>query len=54
MVENLKKPIISICCIGTGYVGGITLAVITLKCPHIKVTVVGINTQCIADWNDGI
>jgi len=26
-----------ICCIGAGYVGGPTMAVIALKCPHIKV-----------------
>ena len=41
----------NICCIGAGYVGGPTMAVIALKCPNIKVTVVDINTQRIADWN---
>ena len=30
----------NICCIGAGYVGGPTMAVIALKCPEIKVTVV--------------
>ncbi|TDD95061.1 nucleotide sugar dehydrogenase [Flavobacterium cellulosilyticum] len=41
-----------ICCIGAGYVGGPTMAVIAQKCPHIKVTVVDINEQRIAAWND--
>ena len=30
----------SICCIGAGYVGGPTMAVIADYCPEIKVTVV--------------
>jgi UDPglucose 6-dehydrogenase len=42
----------NICCIGAGYVGGPTMAVIAQKCPEIKVTVVDINPQRIADWND--
>lgn len=42
----------SICCIGAGYVGGPTMAVIAQKCPHIKVTVVDLNEKRIADWND--
>jgi UDPglucose 6-dehydrogenase len=46
------KSIKNICCIGAGYVGGPTMAVIALKCPEIKVTVVDINEQRIADWND--
>ncbi|MGF1555744.1 UDP-glucose 6-dehydrogenase [Paucihalobacter sp.] len=42
----------SICCIGAGYVGGPTMAVIAQKCPHIKVTVVDINQARIDSWND--
>ncbi len=42
----------NICCIGAGYVGGPTMAVIAKKCPHIKVTVVDINEARIAAWND--
>jgi len=42
----------NICCIGAGYVGGPTMAVIAQKCPEIKVTVVDINPQRIADWNN--
>jgi len=40
-----------ICCIGAGYVGGPTMAVIALKCPDIKVTVVDLNIARIAAWN---
>ena len=41
----------NICCIGAGYVGGPTMAVIALKCPDIKVTVVDINSERILAWN---
>ena len=44
--------ITKICCIGAGYVGGPTMAVIAQKCPHIKVTVVDLNESRIAAWND--
>jgi UDPglucose 6-dehydrogenase len=44
--------ITSICCIGAGYVGGPTMAIIAQKCPHIKVTVVDLNAERIAAWND--
>ncbi|WP_373056134.1 nucleotide sugar dehydrogenase [Zunongwangia sp. H14] len=42
----------NICCIGAGYVGGPTMAVIAQKCPDIEVTVVDINEKRIAAWND--
>ena len=41
----------NICCIGAGYVGGPTMAVIALKCPNINVTVVDINKDRIDTWN---
>jgi len=44
--------ITNICCIGAGYVGGPTMAVIAQKCPHIKVTVVDLNSDRIQKWND--
>ncbi len=41
----------TICCIGAGYVGGPTMAVIALKCPDYKVVVVDINKEKIDMWN---
>ncbi len=46
------KSIKNICCIGAGYVGGPTMAVIAQKCPEINVTVLDINEQRIAEWNN--
>ena len=40
-----------ILCIGAGYVGGPTMAMIAAKCPQYKVTVVDINPSRIAAWN---
>jgi len=42
----------NICCIGAGYVGGPTMAVIAHKCPDINVTIVDLNAERIAAWND--
>lgn len=41
----------NICCIGAGYVGGPTMAVIAQKNPEITVTVVDVNKERIAAWN---
>lgn len=43
----IPEKIKNICCIGAGYVGGSTMAVIAQKCPEIKVTVVDINADRI-------
>lgn len=40
----------NILCIGAGYVGGPTMAMIAHKCPQYKVTVVDINPSRIAQW----
>ena len=40
-----------ICCIGAGYVGGPTMAVVALKNPHIRIDVVDVNAERIAAWN---
>jgi UDPglucose 6-dehydrogenase len=40
----------NICCIGAGYVGGPTMAMIALKAPHIEVRVVDMNAARIAAW----
>ncbi|MGA7726123.1 MAG: nucleotide sugar dehydrogenase [Opitutaceae bacterium] len=39
-----------ICCIGAGYVGGPTMAMIALKAPDIEVRVVDMNAARIAAW----
>lgn len=44
-------PITKICCIGAGYVGGPTMAVIAYKCPHITVTICDLNKERIDAWN---
>ena len=47
----MKKiyPIRKICCIGAGYVGGPTMAVIADKCPNIQIEVVDLNKERIND-----
>ena len=45
---NIKN----ICCIGAGYVGGPSMAVFALKCPHLQINVVDINKKRIESWND--
>ena len=42
----------NICCIGAGYVGGPTMAVIADRCPDIRVVVVDINKERINNWNN--
>ena len=42
----------NICCIGAGYVGGPTMAVIAEKCPEITITVVDHNQEKIDRWNN--
>ena len=44
----------NVCCIGAGYVGGPTMAVIALKCPHINVIVVDDNKEKIDSWNGNL
>jgi UDPglucose 6-dehydrogenase len=41
----------SICCLGAGYVGGPTMAMIAAKCPDIEVTVCDMNPARIDAWN---
>jgi UDPglucose 6-dehydrogenase len=47
----MSTPSISICCLGAGYVGGPTMAMIAAKCPDIRVTVTDPNEKRIAAWN---
>ena len=41
----------NICCIGAGYVGGPTMAVMSLKCPDLLINVVDVNQDRIDAWN---
>ncbi len=43
-----------ILCIGAGYVGGPTMAVIAEKCPDYRVTVADINAEKIDAWNSDV
>jgi UDPglucose 6-dehydrogenase len=45
---KFKKKIL---CIGAGYVGGPSMAIVAYKCPDCKVSVVDINPQRIDAWN---
>ena len=45
---NFEKRIL---CIGAGFVGGPTAAMIACKCPRYRVTVVDTNRERIAQWN---
>ena len=47
----MSKTSLSICCLGAGYVGGPTMAMIAAKCPDINVTVCDPNEKRIAAWN---
>ncbi|MBO6979348.1 MAG: nucleotide sugar dehydrogenase [Prochlorococcus marinus XMU1428] len=48
----MKKKIQKICCIGAGYVGGPTMAVIADKCSDITINVVDIDEEKIKQWNN--
>ena len=48
----MTSSVRTICCIGAGYVGGPTMAVIADRCPQIQVTVVDLNQARIDAWND--
>ncbi|WP_410877807.1 UDP-glucose 6-dehydrogenase [Myroides sp. DW712] len=45
------RSITKICCVGAGYVGGPTMAVIAQKNPYIQITVVDVNEARIQAWN---
>eukprot|EP00241_Pyramimonas_parkeae_P002101 CAMPEP_0114256486 /NCGR_PEP_ID=MMETSP0058-20121206/18180_1 /TAXON_ID=36894 /ORGANISM="Pyramimonas parkeae, CCMP726" /LENGTH=486 /DNA_ID=CAMNT_0001371059 /DNA_START=46 /DNA_END=1506 /DNA_ORIENTATION=+ len=47
-MSALPKKVV---CIGAGYVGGPTMAMIALKCPDIEVVVVDLNQARIDAWN---
>ena len=48
----MELKVKNICCIGAGYVGGPSMAVIADKCPNLNVVVVDINEDRIKAWNN--
>ncbi len=48
----IERNIRNICCIGAGFVGGPTMAVIAYKCPELIVNVLDINEKRIQNWNN--
>ncbi|KAI0875927.1 nucleotide sugar dehydrogenase [Hypoxylon argillaceum] len=46
-----RRCVRNICCIGAGYVGGPTAAVIAYQNPHIRVTVADLDARRIHRWN---
>ncbi|KAG6353288.1 hypothetical protein INS49_007529 [Diaporthe citri] len=48
---NQTRPVRNICCVGAGYVGGPTAAVVAFNNPHLRVTVVDLNESRIRRWN---
>lgn len=49
-----KMVVNNVCCIGAGYVGGPSCAIIAYMCPNVKVTVVDQNKLRIEQWNSDI
>ncbi|XP_012946479.1 UDP-glucose 6-dehydrogenase [Aplysia californica] len=50
-LSQWKMTLSKICCIGAGYVGGPSCAVIAQKCPDLTVTVVDLSAHRIDQWN---
>ncbi|KAK9466233.1 UDP-glucose/GDP-mannose dehydrogenase family, NAD binding domain-containing protein [Lipomyces arxii] len=50
-IDIPHKKISKICCIGAGYVGGPTCAVIAYRSPDVTVTIVDLNQARIDAWN---
>ena len=48
---SIGNDIKRICCVGAGYVGGPTMSIIANKCPDIRIDIVDINEERIAEWN---
>jgi UDPglucose 6-dehydrogenase len=53
-VVSVGASNMKICCIGAGYVGGPTMAMMALKAPKIEVYVVDMNAARIAAWKSDI
>merc|ERR1711916_243994 len=51
MSSSLPQEITYITCIGAGYVGTPTMAILASHCPHIQVHVVDLNKRRVDAWN---
>lgn len=51
IVFSRSKMIRNVCCIGAGYVGGPTCAVLAHKCPGVTITIVDQSSERINQWN---
>lgn len=49
--EGSKQWKMKICCVGAGYVGGPTMAVMASHCPDIHISVVDMNKRRVDAWN---
>ena len=50
-IKIILVKVKNICCVGAGYVGGPTMAVIADHCPDIHINVVDKNSKRIELWN---
>ncbi len=48
---SINNKIKNICCLGAGYVGGPTMAVLANKCPDINIFVTDVDKEKIKKWN---
>ncbi|GJC78695.1 UDP-glucose 6-dehydrogenase [Colletotrichum liriopes] len=51
VTNSRRTPVTNICCVGAGYVGGPTAAVLAFHNPHIRVTIVDRDRRRIRRWN---
>merc|ERR1711998_83765 len=49
--EMIMNGPMKVCCIGAGYVGGSTMAMMALKCQNLTVTCLDINQARVDAWN---
>ena len=50
----INNKITKICCIGAGYVGGPTMAVLAYKCNNVEITVLDVDENKIKLWNGDV
>ncbi|EKG21752.1 UDP-glucose/GDP-mannose dehydrogenase [Macrophomina phaseolina MS6] len=51
IVPHTKRPVLSVCCVGAGFVGGPTAAIIAYHNQSIQVNVVDLDARKIRKWN---